>query len=108
MYISRVKLKQQQLKIQQHEQFSGIKRKKTSVSSSTGGNVKKQLLDRVAIEIQEMINLKDDIEYFEKDLEHIIHLATKWLISNEKHDHVIIINKENAKMIKIQIESEFI
>lgn len=88
--------------------FQELKERRPQLAAQLEAMSKKQLLDRVAIEIQEMINLKDDIEYFEKDLEHIIHLATKWLISNEKHDHVIIINKENAKMIKIQIESEFI
>ncbi|WP_343680031.1 hypothetical protein [Chryseobacterium arthrosphaerae] len=90
------------------ENFQELKERRPQLAAQLEVMTKKQLLDRVAIEIQEMINFKDDMEYFEKDLEHIIHLATKWLISNEKHDHVIIINKENAKVIKIQIESEFI
>ncbi|WP_312390527.1 hypothetical protein [Chryseobacterium sp.] len=58
---------------------------------------------------RELIMYKDDNEFFEKDLSHIINLGIQWLKDNKKgKNYHIYIKSGKSKLIKTKVEERWI
>jgi hypothetical protein len=66
---------------------------------------KDEMIERLA----ELEMYKDNNDFFEKEIEHIINLGLYWLRDNEKNNHYIHIEIGNVKVVQKEIiEKTFI
>ena len=72
---------------------------------------REELLNLYAIEVEEKEELekyKEDQEFYKTELESIINWGMRWLKNNKKNKHHIYIDKDTAKLIYTNTETEFI
>lgn len=70
-----------------------------------------ELKEHYATEVFEKQDLekhKEDNEFFEKDIEHIVNLAKRWLVNNKKTKHHLHIGIDKIKLIYQNVETEWI
>lgn len=91
--------------------FEKLKERRPELAKELESMSKEELLNHYAGEVfekEELEKYKDDNEYFEKDLGHIVNLGLDWLKDNKKHSHHIFIKPEESKVVYTNTETEFI
>lgn len=91
--------------------FQELKERRPELAKTLESMSLEELLNNYAIEVEEKEELekyKEDNEFFETDLEHIINLGIKWLKKHKKDKHHIYIDQQIAKLIYTNTEKEFI
>ncbi len=91
--------------------FNELKERRPELAEALESMTYDELLNNYAIEVEEKENLekyKEDNEFFEGELEHIINLGIRWLKKHRKDKHHIYIDQEVAKLIYTNTETEFI
>jgi len=79
-------------------------RKKKNFDHLTRKQLEKRYTDLLERH-RELIMYKDDNEFFEKDLEHIVNLAMNWMRENIKDEnHRLEITKKTADLFKAKSE----
>lgn len=64
--------------------------------------------EKLSAEKEDLADYKENNEFFETQLEHIVNLGIKWLKKNKKNKHQIIIKPNKSKLVKIKTETKFI
>ncbi|WP_428067433.1 hypothetical protein [Chryseobacterium gambrini] len=85
--------------------FKELQEKMPKVAKKLVKMSKDEMIERLS----ELEMYKDDNDFFEKELEHIVNLGLDWLRSNKKNNHYIHIEKDYVKLAQKEIiETEFI
>jgi hypothetical protein len=91
--------------------FQELKEARPELAKDLESMSKEELLnhyDKEVSEKEELEEYKDDNEFFENEIEHIINLGLKWLKRNKKHSHYIFIKPGECKVVYTNTETEFI
>lgn len=91
--------------------FNELQERRPDLAKSLKSMTIDELLENYATEViekEELEKYKEDNEFFETDLEHIINLGINWLKKHRKDKHHIYIDQEIAKLIYTNTESKFI
>lgn len=91
--------------------FQELEEKRPGLAKELQSMTKEELLDHYALEVAEKDELeeyKENNEFFETELEHIVNLGIKWLKKNKKNKHHIIIKPNKSKLVYSNVETKFI
>jgi len=98
-------------KIKIMKAFNELKERRPDLAIALESMSFEELLNNYATEVEEKEELekyKEDNEFFETDLEHIINLGIRWLKKHRKDKHHIYIDSTIAKLIYTNTETKFI